>query len=143
MARNYSDDDIDDALFRRVAGLPPGGQRWLKTAIRYRTMPSARKTMRLGPAEARWPGAETPLPGGLEDVLTGKARLEDQLESYPELADELKGMGDIIDMLREQGEQRRKTGEQILREEILGDHPPERRARRGRRADLVRNTKGR
>ena len=129
MARDRSDDDIDDALFRRVAGLPPGGQRWLKTAIQViRTMPSTSEE-----DEDDWglpepPVAEereTPLPGGLEDVLTGKARLEDQLESYPELADELKGMGDIIDMLREQGEQRRKTGEQILREEILGDHPPE------------------
>ncbi len=118
MARDFYD-QIDDALFRRVAGLPPGGQRWLKTAIQViRTMPAPREGEPEGPLAHVV--RETSMPSGLEDVITGKASLEDQLEAYPELADELKGMGDIIDMLRKQGEERRKTGEQILREEILG-----------------------
>ena len=61
-------------------------------------------------------------PAGLEDVITGKARLED-VDQYPELAGELEGLGEIIDMLRGLGESRRKRGEQILREEILGQPP--------------------
>jgi hypothetical protein len=32
----------------------------------------------------------------------------------------MEGMGDVIDMLRGLGEARRKRGEQILRDEILG-----------------------
>jgi hypothetical protein len=140
MSQEPSLDNIDDALFRRVVDLPPGSQRWLKTAIQViRTMPSASE-----PDDAEWelpqlpaatmadlqdeaeapPARETPLPGGLEDVITGKARLEDQLKSYPELADELEGLGEVIDMLRDLGESRRKRGDQILREEILGQ-PPE------------------
>jgi hypothetical protein len=55
-------------------------------------------------------------------VITGKAKLE-EAEQYPELAEELEGLGEIIDMLRGLGESRRKRGEQILREEILGGKP--------------------
>jgi hypothetical protein len=59
----------------------------------------------------------------LEDVIEGRAKLDDQLDAYPELAEELEGLGEIIDLLRGVGESRRRRGEQILREEILGDKP--------------------
>jgi hypothetical protein len=119
---------IDDALLARIAALPPGGQRWLKTVLHLIRSddalleePEAREeTRRRGPQrKAREKAA------GLEDVITGKADLKEQLEAYPELAEELDGLADIIDMLREAGERRRRRGEQILREEILGESSDE------------------
>jgi len=56
----------------------------------------------------------------LDDLLTGKADLKEQLESHPELAEELEGLADIIDMLRGLGKERRKMGNDILRQELLG-----------------------
>jgi hypothetical protein len=133
MTREEGAERIDPALAARVAGLSPGGQRWLKTAIQaIRTLtedePGREPAPR--PAQRRAAPEQVP-PPGLEDVITGKAKLED-LESYPELAEELEGLGEIIDMLRGLGEARRKRGEEILREEILGQ-PPEEQERRGRR----------
>jgi hypothetical protein len=132
MVREELVERIDPALMTRLATLSPGAQRWLKTAVQaIRTMPSKREddsdvdvpppSLRRRPTRlpAPKPAASPP---GLEDVITGKARLED-LDQYPELAGELEGMGEIIDMLRGLGEARRKRGEQILREEILGQPP--------------------
>lgn len=104
----------------RVAALSPGGQRWLKTAIHaIRTMPGATEDeeRRPRPLKRREPPEQSP--PGLEDVITGRADLKD-LDAYPDLAGELEGLGEIIDMLRGLGEARRKRGEQILREDILG-----------------------
>lgn len=121
---------VDKSLAVRVAALSPGGQRWLKTAIQAirnidpappRAFPSddTRDTqaafLPAAPEEAGPPAAN------LEDVITGKADLRDQMSSYPELGEELDGLADIIDLLREAGQRRRKKGEEILREEILGE----------------------
>jgi hypothetical protein len=136
MARRELVEGIDPALMGRLATLSPGAQRWLKTAVQaIRTMPARGESdeveapRRSHPPQRRRPPAlsapraheeeEEPLPPNLEDVLTGKAKLED-IDQYPELSEELEGMGKIIDMLRGLGESRRKRGEQILREEILG-----------------------
>ena len=110
---------VDPALMSRVAALSPGGQRWLKTAIHaIRTMPAATEDEERAPRAVKRREPEQS-PPGLEDVITGKADLKD-LDAYPDLAGELEGLGEIIDMLRGLGEARRKRGEQILREEILG-----------------------
>jgi hypothetical protein len=144
-------DQIDESLLSRLARLSPESQRWLKTALQVvRTMPSpnggdlddyeAEPAPEPAPVPRRIqaPVAEPPdevaepLPelhedepsdprSGLEDVITGRAGLDEQLEAYPELAGELEGLGDIIDMLRSMGKKRRKRGEQILREEVLGE----------------------
>ena len=132
---------IDETLVARVAALPPGAQRWLKTAIQsIRTMPAPREAdieaeapepepprqLRPGRAPRTRPDApkQRPArrrePANLEDVITGKADLRDQLKDYPELSEELDGLADIIDMLRDAGERRRKLGEDILRRDILG-----------------------
>ncbi len=137
MARDRRIDSIDESLMARVADLSPGGQRWLKTAIHaiattdVEGPPVASRRPRAGPA----PQLEPPVkrPASLEDVITGKADLREQLDAYPELSEELEGLADIIDTLREAGERRRKRGEQILREEILGE-PPE-KPKRKRRQD--------
>ena len=132
--------DIDKTLLERVARLSRGSQRWLKTAVQViRTTPAPgdreedlEEQEYVPPAPKRRlpppPAAEVPraYAADLEDVITGRARLDEQLEAYPELAEELEGLGDIIDMLRKSGEQRRKKGEDILREEILGQPPEER-----------------
>jgi hypothetical protein len=113
---------VDPALVRRVAELSPGGQRWLKTAIQsIRTMPGAREDIPEEAAPKRAPKrrAATPPPAAFDEFLEGRADPKD-LEAYPELADELEGLGEIVDMLRGLGEARRKRGEQILREEVLG-----------------------
>ena len=67
--------------------------------------------------------APRPTRATLEDVVTGKADLREHLAAYPELSEELDGMADVIDLLREAGARRRRRGEQILREEILGEAP--------------------
>jgi hypothetical protein len=66
-------------------------------------------------------------PPDMEDIITGKVDIK-ELDAYPELAEQMEGMGEVIDMLRGLGEARRKRGEQILREEILGQ-PAEGRSR--------------
>jgi hypothetical protein len=110
---------------QRVATLTPGGQRWLKTAIQaIRSIrppgedEEAAQPPPLRPRAARRREPEPP-PPGLEDVIAGKVDMKD-IDAYPELAEELEGLGEIIDMLRGLGDARRKRGEQILREEILG-----------------------
>jgi hypothetical protein len=135
MAKNELVERVDPSLVRRVAALSPGAQRWLKTAVQtMRTMPAGRDSYvddetppqhlrrRAAKRAQLPPPPEKPAPPSLEDVITGKAKL-DEAEQYPELAGELEGLGEIIDMLRGLGEARRKRGEQILREEILGGGP--------------------
>jgi hypothetical protein len=132
--RRQEGTDIDPTLAARVAALSPGGQKWLKTAIQtIRTLQDideeAAPQVRTREPEEPSPPKEVP-PPGLEDVITGRVDLKD-LESYPELDKELEGLGEIIDMLRGLGESRRKRGEDILREDILGqpregeEHPQE------------------
>ncbi len=122
--------DVDESLIVRIATLSRGGQRWLKTAIQaIVTSEVVLEAEEERPPRSRRrpkaPELEPPArePASLEDVITGKADLREHLESYPELQDELEGLADVIDLLREAGERRRKRGEQILREEILGEAP--------------------
>jgi hypothetical protein len=134
MARRELIERIDPSLVRRLSALSPATQRWLKTAVQtIRTMPAGREGyaddetppqhLRKGTATKQPPTAPEKLrPPSLEDVITGKRKLE-EAEQYPELAGELEGLGEIIDMLRGLGESRRKRGEEILREEILGGGP--------------------
>ena len=136
MERERSIAGVDESLAVRVSKFSPGAQRWLKTALQTivtselleeaepeprdeRVVPAREPPARAAEEPEREPAAS------LEDVITGKADLRDHLESYPELQDELEGLADVIDMLREAGEKRRKRGEQILREEILGDEAEE------------------
>lgn len=122
--------DVDESLIARIATLSRGGQRWFKTAIQaIATSEVVLEAEEERPAKPRRrpkaPELEPPTkePASLEDVITGKADLREHLEAYPELQDELEGLADVIDLLRESGERRRKRGEQILREEILGERP--------------------
>jgi hypothetical protein len=129
--------NVDPALLSRIATLSPGGQRWLKTAIQtMRTMPVGADNASELPAEpppqlrrrrpGRTPTEKKPAgPPDMEDIITGKADIK-ELDAYPELAEQMEGMGEVIDMLRGLGEARRKRGEQILREEILGQPEAER-----------------
>ncbi len=132
MERERSIKDIDESLAIRVAESSRGAQRWLKTALQTiavtdlldetadeappRPIARAKRAPEL-------PAPEEQPPASLEDVITGKADLRDHLKAYPELREELDGLADVIDLLREAGETRRKRGEQILREEILGTAP--------------------
>ncbi len=135
MARVRRIEGIDESLIARVAALSPGTQRWLKTALHAITTTDVEGPQVESPRTAGGPAPqlEPPAkrPASLEDVITGKADLRQQLESYPELSEELDGLADIIDMLREAGDRRRKRGEQILREEILGQPPEKRKKKRG------------
>jgi hypothetical protein len=119
---------LDADLLERVAGLSPAGQRWLRTVlvaiddlqtIDERSDDGRRRT---ATKEKRAPARPV---ANLEDVIEGKSTLDDQLEEYPELTEEMEGLAQVIDLLREQGAARRRTGEQILREEILGEPPEE------------------
>jgi len=125
MAVRSSLEKIDEALVARVARLSRGGQRWLKTTLQ--TLASAEEIAELEDTEprskARGKTEPRPKPATLEDVVTGKADLREHLAAYPELSEELDGMADVIDLLREAGARRRRKGEQILREEILGEAP--------------------
>lgn len=115
--------EIDETLILRLAALSPGTQRWLKTALQsIRTMPGSQEDeLDWEPPAAVVEEPERAHPSPLEDVITGRAKLDEQLEAYPELSEELEGIGDVIDMLRDLGASRRRRGEDILREEILGD----------------------
>ena len=128
MTRRQTIEDVDPALLSRIARLTPGGQRWLKTAIvTMRTMPTrssddephAELPVEVPPQLRKRPKASQKRPPDMEDIITGKADIK-ELDKYPELAEQMEGMGDIIDMLRGLGASRRKRGEQILRDEILG-----------------------
>ena len=139
MAKRTTVENVDPALLSRIATLSPGGQRWLKTAIQtMRTMPVGPDNVSELPAEpppqlrrrhpGRPPAEKRPAgPPDMEDIITGKVDIK-ELDAYPELAEQMEGMGEVIDMLRGLGEARRKRGEQILREEILGQ-PEEERSR--------------
>jgi hypothetical protein len=122
---------LDEPLILKLAGLSKGSQRWLRTAIYAVASASElaeeeeRRSVPRKPRARPEPRAEAPPAASLEDVITGRANLREHLDAYPELAGELEGLADIIDMLREAGEARRRSGEQILREEILGDKEPE------------------
>jgi hypothetical protein len=128
MRQRLTLENLDPALLSRIARLSPGGQRWLKTAIvTMRTMP-ARSEEGESPAEVqvevppqlrKRPRSASKRPPDMEDIITGKVDIK-ELDKYPELAEQLEGMGEVIDMLRGLGESRRKRGDQILREEILG-----------------------
>ncbi|HEY5625934.1 MAG TPA: hypothetical protein VIT93_05560 [Dehalococcoidia bacterium] len=121
------DDDktqkIDRQVLRRVAGSSLATQRWLKTALQtIRTMPHAGGgALRARPAPPRpVPAPEPePLAPDLDDLLTGRRSLKDQLEARPELAEELEGLGEVIDMLRDLGRERRRKGEDVLRDDFL------------------------
>ncbi len=147
MERERSIANVDESLALRVATFTRGGQRWLKTALQAiatsdlledgedeppleerhgATMAAVEEPQRAvgtPPAEEDEPAKAAP--ASLEDVITGKADLRDHLESYPALQEELEGLADVIDLLREAGETRRRRGEQILREEILGEESKE------------------
>jgi hypothetical protein len=141
--------DIDPSLLLRVSSMSRASQRLLKTtlqAVRSADLDADESEEVVEPAakesrSARKPPKLQRAPADLEDVITGKADLREQLEAYPEIANELEGLGEVIDMLREQGESRRKRGEEVLRELLEGngetsdedggdDEPPSRRPRR-------------
>lgn len=122
---------IDGQLAGRIARMSGGSQRWLKTALQAIVtndeMLDVADDVVAEPRPRKEAPPEPPLRRAvdLEDVLSGKVRLEDQLADYPELSEEMEGLSDIIDLLRDAGERRRKRGEDILREELLGDEPGE------------------
>lgn len=124
---------LDPALAARLREMSVGGQRWLKTALLTITSNDQLLVAEPAVAKPRRQRQEPPLefrkepppaPATLEDVVSGKANLRDHLEAFPELAEELDGLAEIIDLLRESGERKRKKGEEILREEILGEDEP-------------------
>jgi hypothetical protein len=127
MYQKRAEGGVDRDLMLRVAGLSRPGQRWLRMALiaiegldATDTQTPERGTRpRPRGRTAEEPPKQRPA-ANLEDVAAGKSTLDEQLEAYPELSEEMEGLADVIDMLREAGEARRRTGEQILREEILG-----------------------
>jgi hypothetical protein len=127
MYQRSREDGIDRDLVARIAGLSPAGQRWLRTAILAVEGLDVADRAGGGRPARRPPVKELPQrpprprkAADLEDVVKGKSTLDEQLEEYPELSEEMEGLAEVIDMLREHGAARRRTGEQILREEILG-----------------------
>lgn len=118
--------EIDDSLLQQVAALPPAGQRWLKTALQtIVTIDPSEEQAEREEREAPAPPAEKPVRPRpsltLDDVLSGKADLSEQAAAYPDLADELRDIANIANLLQKAGRERRELGEQILREEILGE----------------------
>lgn len=121
------DDDktqkIDRQVLQRVAGSSLATQRWLKTALQtIRTMPPAGQgALSVRPAPPRPVPDPEPEPQApdLDDLLTGRRSLKEQIEARPELAEELEGLGEVIDMLRGLGRERRKKGEDIIRDDFL------------------------
>ena len=74
------------------------------------------------------PAEMPPLPHhrvGLDDMLSGAADLSELAEAYPDLIDELRDISDMASLLQDAGRARRRLGEQILREQLLGDREPE------------------
>ena len=129
MKSDAGSDRMDESLLARLSEMSPGSQRWLKTALQAIVTTEPDEDHQPAPLQQQLdvPQIESAdrvqAPASLEDVINGQADLRDHLKSYPELAEELEGLADVIDLLREAGESRRKRGEQILREEILGDTP--------------------
>ena len=132
MYRESRERGVDADLATRISGLSRASQRWLKMAlvaigdldVEHEEAAPARPDD--GPRVRQEDEAQAPSPrerpaANLEDVITGKSTLSEQLEEYPELSDEMEGLADVIDLLREAGEARRKRGDQILRDEILGE----------------------
>jgi hypothetical protein len=124
MYRESRERGVDSDLAARVGGLSRASQRWLKMALvaigdldveREEAPPARQDEAPQAPSPRHRPTAN------LEDVIRGKSTLDEQLEEYPELSDEMEGLADVIDLLREAGEARRRRGDQILREEILGE----------------------
>ncbi len=110
---------VDESLLRRVASLPPGGQKWLKTALQTIATLEPAEVHEQATEQAPAAGGEAPRRArgaDLEEVLSGAADAREQVEAYPELAEELEGIADIVDLLREAGRERRRLGEEILRE---------------------------
>ncbi len=118
---------IDESLLAQVAALPVGGQRWLRTALHaIRIIEPVAEAGEKGARPAVSPEAERPQPGpSLDEVLSGEADLKEQAKAYPEIAEELQGIADIADLLREAGRERRRLGEDILRESEEEDEPGE------------------
>ena len=114
-------------LLGRVAGMPRGSQRWVKTALQaIETLaPESERERSSEPAPRRRP--EPARATDLDELINGGADPREQTESYPELAEELKGIADIVDMLREAGREHRRMGEDILREVESGEEEPEER----------------
>ena len=117
--------DIDETLLAQVAALPQGGQQWLRTAlhaiatIEPETEVEEKRPRRAPRRQEKPPQPERPSAGragSLDEVLSGEADLQEQVEAYPELAEDLKGVADIAELLRELGRERRRLGEDILRE---------------------------
>ena len=139
MARVRRIENIDESLMARVAALSPGTQRWLKTAIHAITTTDVESP----PAESRRPRAGPAPQTGATDKAAGQPGGRDHRKGgpapatgiLPGLERGLDGLADIIDMLREAGDRRRKRGEQILREEILGQPPEKRKKKRGADGD--------
>ena len=116
---------VDRELLGRVAALTPGQQRWLRTVLQSVFTMEAPAKRRAGEEPAERPRRARPKPAepertekprrrrGLEELLSGEGGAE---EDYPELASELKGIADIADMLRENGRERRRFGEEIMRQ---------------------------
>jgi hypothetical protein len=132
-----SEPKVDRELLGRVAAMPRGQQRWLRTVLqsifameeprrRARVEPEERPRRRAPPApeaererrprrpERRQaePEPETERTPGLERLLAGETPGE---EEYPELAEDIKGIADIADLLRESGQERRRFGEELRR----------------------------
>ncbi len=130
MARPRGTTEVDEALLSRVSALDAASQRWLKTAlqaIRLSELPAGEVKPEALSGYLAPPAPRKGRPrraADLEDVISGKADLRQQLQDYPELAEELEGLAEIVEKLREAGKRRRRRGEQILREEILGEKPP-------------------
>lgn len=108
---------IDDSLLVRLAALPPGGQRWLRTVL------EAISTLELFSEgqDQKEPSLPPRRVGrgrlSLDEVLSGDAAdLRERAKAHPELADDLRGIAEIADLLREVGRERRHMGEEILRE---------------------------
>lgn len=116
--RQRSRPKIDESLLVHVAALPPGGQRWLKTALRAiaASEPLTEAEEKAKPSGPGRRGARPRRRPGLDDVLSGEADLRRQADAYPGLSDELHGIADIANLLREAGRQHRSLGEEILRE---------------------------
>ena len=124
MYRESRERGVNADLASRVGRLSRASQRWLKmalVAIEGVDVDGGEEDVPARDAASvqEEPPSQRP-PANLEDVITGKSTLEQQLEAYPELSDEMEGLADVIDLLREAGEARRRQGDQILREEILG-----------------------
>src|SRR3990172_1517710 len=134
-----SEPKVDRELLGRLAAMPRGQQRWLRTVLqsilamdepspRVRVETGERPRRRQAPeAEAeREPRPRRPQPPareperereiertpGLERLLAGETLSE---EEYPELAEDIKGIADIADLLRESGQERRRFGEELRR----------------------------